>query len=245
LDLVTAAKVITGHLVLATIAILVAVATVGVVYLKVPTTYSGNAIVLLLSPITGGLSVPAPEKGPRPAPLPVRNPYLVSADQSLFVLAQVISTDLTSDQTKALLERDGQKANYLVSVRSDQPAIVIAVTDHDRNRIVERLNDLIAIAQTDLTQRQLAAGVPKDTWATSNVSSVPLSMTKTKSKLTTLIIAAALGLGAAISLVFITESIQAGSRRRERSRLLETLHELERQRELGMAEQPAEVPRYG
>jgi hypothetical protein len=244
MDLVTAGKVITRHFLVATSALLLAVAAVGVVYLKVPTTYSGNAIVLLLAPVTGAASVPAPDKG-RPAPPPIRNPYLVSADSSLFVMAQVISADLASDQTKDLLERDGQKVNYLVTVRSDQPAIMMVVADHDRDRIVARLNDLIATVQTDLTQRQMAAGVPKDTWVTTDVSNVPLTMTKTKDKLTMLIVVAVVAIGAAVSLVFITESIQGGNRRRERSQLLETLHELERQRELGMAEQTDEVPRYG
>jgi hypothetical protein len=245
MDLVTAAKVITRHFLVATSALLLALAAVGVVYLKVPTTYSGNAIVLLLAPVTGAASVTAPDKGPRPAPPPIRNPYLVSADGSLFVMAQVIAVDVASDQTKDLLERDGQKVNYLVTVRQDQPAIMMVVTDHDRNRIVARLNDLVAIVQTDLTQRQKAAGVPKDTWATTDVSNVPLTMTKTKDKLVMLIVVAVVAIGAAVSLVFITESIQAGNRRRERSQLLETLHELERQRELGMAERTDEVPRYG
>jgi hypothetical protein len=245
MDLVTAAKIMTRHLLLTTIALLVAVAGVGVVYLKVPTTYSGNAFVLLLAPVTGAASVLTPDKGPRPTPPPMRNPYLVSADQSLFVLAQVISAGLTSDRTKALLERDGRKVNYLVTVRSDQPAIVIAVTDRDRNKIVETLGDLIGTANTDLTQRQLAAGVPRDTWVTTYVSDVPLTMTKTKDKLTMLIVVAAIALGAAVSLVFITESIQSGRKGREGARLLETLHELERQREVETLGQPGEIPRYG
>ena len=226
MDLITTTKVLTRHWLLSALALLAAIAVTAIVYVVVPTTFSGNAIVLLQVPRTG--SAYHPQAGNvRPSPAIGVNPYL-SVDSSLWVLSKVIVQDLTGDASKAQLQSDGQKLNYEVTAQSDVPAIGIAVMDSNRSRIVAKLNEIIALATTDLTDRQRATGVPEDTWVTATISNVPLKMDKTKDKLKMIIAVAVVALGAAISLVFITESLQVGSRRRERTRLVEKLRELDR-----------------
>ncbi len=227
MDLVTTTKVLTRHWLLSALALLGAIAVTAIVYVMVPTTFSGNAIVLLQGPRTGSVYHPPPAGSLKPSPPTEYNPYLV-VDSSLWVLSKVISQDLSGDATKAQLQSDGQKLNYEVTAQSDVPAIGIAVMDSNRARIVTKLNEIIALATTDLRDRQQATGVPEDTWVTATVSSVPLKMDKTKDKLKMIITVSVVALGAAISLVFITDSLQVGSRRRERTRLVDKLRELER-----------------
>ncbi len=227
MDLVTTMKVLTRHWLLTAIAMLAAIGLTGIVYLTVPTTYAGNATVLLQVPRTGAIYHPPPAGNVKPSPLAEYNPYSL-VDSSLWVMAKLISQDLTSDAIKPQLEDDGQGLKYEVTAQPDVPAIGIVVTDSSRSRIVAKLNHIITLAITDLNDRQQATGVPQDTWITATTSSVPLKMDKTKDKLKMLIAVAVVAVGAAISLVFVAESLQVGRRRRERTLLVEKLRELER-----------------
>jgi len=218
MDLLTAIRVLVRHRLLTGLALTAALAVVGALYLMVPTTYSGNALVLLQVPRTGGAYQPAPKSSPNPAPPKVYNPYL-SVDSSLWVLAHVIADDLTGDRTKAELEGKGHKVRYEVTPQTDIPAIGIAVTDRNRGKVVAALNDIIDIAIADLLDRQQATGVPQDTWVTATTSNVPLKMNKTRDKMMMLIVAASVALGIAVGVVFAVESLQVGARRRRSERL--------------------------
>ena len=253
MDLVTTSKVLMRHWLLTAVAVVAAIGVSAIVYVKVPTTYLGNALVLLQAPPSGALYHPAqPGSSVKPTPPTESNPYL-SVDSSLWVMARVVATDLTGDSVKSQVQDEGLTLNYQVTAQVDVPAIGISVTDHDRNRIVVKLHQLISLVAADMRARQQATGAPADTWATPIASAVPLTIDRTKDKLKMVIAVAVVSLGIAIGLVFVVESIQAGLRRRERSRLMKKLEELRAVHELEALKQveplpnikPIEVQQYG
>jgi hypothetical protein len=177
------------------IALTAAIAGVAAVAVKVPTTYSSTMSVLLLPPRSGG-TYQAPAKGAPTVSPKLINPYL-SFDSSLFVLVKVIAQDLMTQRVKDQIQAAGETARY-TATPGDLPAINVVVTDPDRTKIKATMKAVVAYANADLAQRQHDAGVPQDTWATATSDNIAL------------IAVAGLGLAAAVSLVFVAESLRRG-----------------------------------
>jgi hypothetical protein len=215
MDLWNVAKVLWRRWLLFMGALSIAALVVAGMAVKVPVTYLSKSTILLLPPIQGGIYQPpapatTPAKGqptPTPQALPkIVNPYL-AFDSTLFVVARIVSQDLVTDETKAELRVQGATAKYEVIPENDFPALTILVTDSDTQRISETISVVSAATVADLADRQKATGVPKGTWATAVLSTTPLSATRTNDRAKTLLIVAALGLVAAISMVFVVEGI--------------------------------------
>ena len=219
MDLWIAAKVIGRRWLLLMGGLILVAGVVAGMAIKIPTTYSAKTTLLLLPPVLGGAyqptvaATPAAKGKPTPTPeVPPRqiNPYL-AFDSSLYVLARIVQHDLLTDEKKAELQARGATAKYDVAPESDFPAITVVATNSDTAVIAATIREVNAAAVADVADRQKATGVPPGTWVTVDAGSTPLSATRTNAKNKTLLIVAGLGFIAAISLVFITESI-AGRR---------------------------------
>lgn len=173
---------------------------------SVDPTYQASGSVLLASP---GLA--------RSPNGPAVNPF-TNIDYSSGVVASIVAQLMQDRTVKERLVAAGADPNYTLSTPS-APTISVESTAARPALAVDTVNLVIRGIQDELATRQRDAGGPPETWIRAIVLTSPTEADRLVSgKIRALTALIAVGLVAAVTLAFLTESVSVGRRRRASER---------------------------
>lgn len=145
--------------VLTVLAVVLSVGLAGLTFIGVPPTQRSDAQVLF---------VPSPKQPGVDGPT---NPFLALGG-SIAVVASVVQTQVSDDETALALTRDGHKALYSVTpnlAENAGPVLLISTTDRSPSMAQSTMRAVIAAIDQNLRAIQARENIRKDLWVSSVV----------------------------------------------------------------------------
>ncbi len=175
---------------------------------SVPTSYRARATVMLIN-------APAVDEETQQV---VGNP-IGQIDYSTTVLASIMAQIMNGGEVRKQILDAGAEEGYAVNITGQTPVLEMQVVSTDEQASLDSIDVIIAELAQQLEQSQRDAGAPESTWISALTLVQPTEADVLMAgKIRAAAAVAAVGLAAAFSLAFLTESIAAGRRRRQEER---------------------------
>jgi len=188
--------------------LLTAVATVGILK-KVHPAYEGKSTVLLVPPKISTTTT---------NPQAFQNPYLGFGN--LNTVAAILAADQTNPATQAQLVKEGVSGSFTSNPdpNGNIPEVQITVTGATEDATRTSINILTNWVGQRLTQEQVKAGAPPETWITTSVISPPFVSADNKSRFRVAAAVGGIGVGLSVASAFAAESLSRRSPNRRTGR---------------------------